>query len=99
MQELTYKGITSHSIDILLKHAAIKGDDKLSSYLGKHFDELVQLYTPIIKDTLDAYFEAPLSEYGPFPHNNGRPACPTEGAEPGASGAAKQSNATQVFPT
>ena len=66
MQELTYEGITSHSIDILLKYAAVKGDDKLSSYLGKHFDELVQLYTPLIKDLLDAYFEAPLSEYGPI---------------------------------
>lgn len=55
-----YESVTLRSLNIIGLHAQKNGDWKLVQYYEKHWDELTDKFTPIIKKLINDYFKAPL---------------------------------------
>ena len=55
-----YETITVRCFNVLATNADSKGDRKLSQYIEKNFDDLVNEWTPIIRNLINTYFSAPM---------------------------------------
>lgn len=55
-----YRIVTTRCFSILSTNADCNGDEKLSRYIEDNFDELIDEWTPVVRNLMDTYFAAPM---------------------------------------